>query len=69
MAYDSTNSKSDTTPNFDIVEPNLSISKVYSPDTGDAGDSVTTTIIIQNTGTAPVYDITWSDTLPPKTTA
>jgi len=66
--YDSGNSKSDNTPNFDVVEPGATITKTYSPDTGDGWDSLLTTITITNPGTAPLYDITWTDTLPPKST-
>jgi len=68
LAYDGTNSKTDTTPNFDIVEPNISISKVFATGAWDAGDSILTTITIENTGTSPAYDVSWWDTLPPKTT-
>lgn len=66
--YNSGNSKSDNSPNFDVVEPWVTITKVYTPDSGDGWDSILTTITITNPGTAPLYDITWSDTLPPKTT-
>jgi len=68
LAYDGTNSKTDTAPNFDVVEPNISISKVFAIGAGDAWDSILTTITIQNTWTSPAYDVSWSDTLPPKTT-
>ena len=68
ISYDSGNTKSDNSPNFDIVEPNVTITKVFSPDTWDGWDAIPTTITISNTGTSPLYDISWSDTLPPKST-
>ena len=47
-----------------FAEPDLSITKTMSPDTGlDAGDTITVTLVIENTGTAPAYDISISDTL------
>lgn len=67
--FNTTYSKSNNTPNFDIVEPNLVITKDYSPNIWDAGDIIPTTITIQNTGTAPAYDIDWTDDLAPKTTS
>lgn len=67
--FNTSYSVSNNTPNFDIVEPNLVITKDYSPNIWDAGDIIPTTITIQNTGTAPAYDITWTDILAPKTTS
>jgi len=67
--YNTSNTASDNTPNFDVVEPGVTITKVYSPDTGDGWDIIPTTITITNPGTASLYDISWSDTLPPKSTS
>lgn len=65
--YNTSNFKTNNTPYFDIVEPNISISKVYSPHSGDGWDSIDTTVTLTNSGTAPAYDIDLSDILPPKT--
>ena len=47
-----------------FAEPELAITKAMSPDSGlDAGDVVTITLQIQNTGTAPAYDVVVTDTL------
>jgi len=66
VTYNWWDSKSDNSPNFDIVEPGVTITKTYSPDTWDGWDNILTTITITNPGTAPLYDVSWSDTLPPK---
>lgn len=50
------------TTNLDIVEPNLTILKDYSISTWDSGDSAVTTVTITNNGTAPAYDLAWTDT-------
>ncbi|QTD48525.1 isopeptide-forming domain-containing fimbrial protein [Sulfidibacter corallicola] len=48
----------------DFAEPELAITKTMTPDTGlDAGDTVTITLFVENTGTAPAYDISVTDTL------
>lgn len=69
ISYNGGNSKFDDSQNIDVVEPNISIGKVFSPTQWDGGDIISTSITIQNTGTAPAYSITWNDTLAPKTTA
>jgi len=48
--------------NLDIVEPNLVIVKDYSISTWDAWDVSDTTITITNNGTAPAYNLSWTDT-------
>ena len=47
-----------------IVEPNLTIAKSVTPTAADSGDTVTYTITVANTGTAPAYDLSIDDTLP-----
>lgn len=54
---------------LELVEPNVNITKTYSPSTWDWWDSILTTITVQNTWTAPAYDVSWTDILPPKTTS
>ncbi|PIE90914.1 MAG: hypothetical protein CR997_03400 [Acidobacteria bacterium] len=45
-------------------EPELDVTKTMSPDSGlSAGDEVTVTIVVQNTGTAPAYDIEVTDVI------
>ncbi|MBS8122070.1 DUF11 domain-containing protein, partial [Candidatus Vampirococcus lugosii] len=53
---------------FDIVEPNITISKEFSKNYGQGGDEIQTTINITNNGSAPAYDLEWEDNLPNKTT-
>jgi uncharacterized repeat protein (TIGR01451 family) len=49
---------------IDYAEPDLVITKAFSPDTGlDAGDTVTIILMVANNGTSPAYDITLTDTL------
>ncbi len=52
---------------LDVVEPNLNITKAFSENTWDWWDNILTTITIENTWTAPAYDLSWTDLLPPKT--
>jgi len=66
--WDNSHSKSITT-NLDIVEPNLLITKEYDILTGDAWDIAQTTIIITNNGTAPAYDLSWTDEQPNNVTS
>ena len=54
-------------PVVTVTEPTITVTKTASPDTGDAGDTITFTIVVTassgaNFGTA--YDVTMSDTLP-----
>lgn len=51
--YNSTNSKTDSTPIFDIVEPNLAITKAYATHSEMLGDQILTTINVTNNWTAP----------------
>lgn len=52
------------TVDIGFAEPELSITKTMSPDTGlSAGDTVTITLFIENNGTAPAYDIIITDIL------
>ena len=51
--------------NINIVKPVITLTKLVSPFTGDAGDVVTYTITANNTSTtAPVYDVRITDLLP-----
>ncbi|MEM8653667.1 MAG: isopeptide-forming domain-containing fimbrial protein [Pseudomonadota bacterium] len=47
----------------DVVEPELDIAKTVVPTTADAGDTVTYTILSQNTGSGPAYDVILNDPL------
>ncbi len=48
-----------------LKEPVLTLSKVASPTTGlDAGDEITYTISVSNTGNSPAYDLAFDDLLP-----
>lgn len=51
---------------FIIVEPNLLISKVAQPqrNPAGAGDTVTYTVRVTNTGTSPAFDVVITDALP-----
>ncbi len=54
-------------PNVTVTEPTITVSKTASPDTGDAGDTISFTIVVSaSTGTnyGTAYDVTMSDTLP-----
>lgn len=64
--YNSSNFKTNNTPNFDIVEPSLTIVKDYSPNSWDGGDTIPTTITVSNVGTAPAYDVVIDDYTPSK---
>jgi len=47
-----------------FAEPDLMITKSMSPGSGlDAGDTVTVTLMVENAGTSPAYDIEVTDTL------
>ncbi len=46
-----------------LGEPYLEVDKSISPAAADAGDQVTITITVDNTGTSPAYDITVRDPL------
>lgn len=46
-----------------VVEPLVSIGKTFSTPTGDAGDPVTVTLILTNTGLAAAYDLVVQDPL------
>ena len=50
-------------PPVTAVEPDLTIVKTVSPDSADAGDEITITLEISNTGTATAYDVVVSDVL------
>lgn len=52
------------TAGVDIVEPGISITKGASTVSGDAGDEITYTIVVTNTGSAPIYDLVVTDTPP-----
>jgi fimbrial isopeptide formation D2 family protein/uncharacterized repeat protein (TIGR01451 family) len=54
-----------TTPpvNVTVVEPRLTITKDILQTTGDAGDVLTITLTVQNTGTSAAYDAVVRDTM------
>lgn len=57
----------DTTPTVTIVEPEMRILKTASPTTGDAGDIITFTLIVENLdppANASAYDIVLDDVIP-----
>ncbi len=47
--------------NVTVVEPTLAIAKTFSVPSADAGDTVNVTIVVNNTGTGPAYDVAVSD--------
>ena len=51
------------TPPVDVtvVEPTLAVTKTFSVPGADAGDTVNVTIVVNNTGTGPAYDVTVGD--------
>lgn len=46
----------------DIVTPNISVTKTANSASADAGDELTYTLQVTNTGSAPVYDLVVTDT-------
>ncbi|RKZ45524.1 MAG: hypothetical protein DRQ41_00005, partial [Gammaproteobacteria bacterium] len=60
-----TDSISESTSGVDIniVEPNLSISKDIDIAKGDAGDPLTITLTVENTGTSDAFDVVITDLL------
>ncbi len=50
-------------PEVTIVEPDLAINKEIDLETGNAGDTITITLTVSNTGTAPAYDVAIADIL------
>jgi uncharacterized repeat protein (TIGR01451 family)/fimbrial isopeptide formation D2 family protein len=50
-----------STATVDLVEPRLTINKTVSPTSADAGDTVTYTVVITNTGTAPAFNVVITD--------
>lgn len=53
---------------IDVVEPTLTVTKVYAPNSGDAGDSLPTTVTVQNIGSVTAYDVVLTDIAASKTT-
>ena len=49
---------------IDIVEPTLTLTKTASVSIANQGDTVVFTLTLTNTGTAPAYDVVFTDTLP-----
>jgi uncharacterized repeat protein (TIGR01451 family)/fimbrial isopeptide formation D2 family protein len=47
----------------EVIEPQPSITKTLNPVAGDAGDSITVTLIVTNSGTATAFDLAVSDPL------
>ena len=71
MTYDtatSTVTASDTDTVIDVLQPNVTVSKSATPANGDAfidaGEVVTYSVDLVNTGTAPVYDAVLEDIIP-----
>lgn len=56
-------SSSDSAPNLTIREPALGLNKTVLPVNADAGDTVTYTVVMSNTGTSPAFDVIISDAL------
>jgi uncharacterized repeat protein (TIGR01451 family)/fimbrial isopeptide formation D2 family protein len=50
----------------EVVEPALSIVKDYSPNSGDAGDTIPVTITVTNTSLVHAYDVVLTDIAPAK---
>jgi len=57
-----------SSPNLTIVEPTLAIAKTSSVATAQAGDQITYTVTITNSGTTPALDVAFRDVLPALTT-
>jgi len=69
MTYDTANGQVMQTASYTVtaLQPMLTISKSSNPVNGSsvtAGDMVTYTVDIQNTGTAPAYDVVLQDIIP-----
>jgi LPXTG-site transpeptidase (sortase) family protein len=47
-----------------VVEPAISMTKIANPTTGDAGDSITYSLAVSNTGTTTAFDVQVTDTAP-----
>lgn len=56
------------TTTIEVVEPVLTIVKDYSPNTGDAGDTIPTTITVTNSSSVHAYDVVLTDLTPTKIT-
>jgi uncharacterized repeat protein (TIGR01451 family)/fimbrial isopeptide formation D2 family protein len=52
------------TASVEVVAPSLAASKTVNPLTGDAGDTFTYTVLIQNNGSGPAFDIEATDLIP-----
>ena len=50
-------------PPVTLIEPQIAISKTVSPDRGDAGDEITVTLVVTNSGLATAYDLDIADVL------
>ena len=61
-------SKAGNSQTIEVVEPTLSITKVYSPNSGDAGDTIPTTVTIQNISNVTAYEVILTDVTAGKTT-
>ena len=56
-------------PSVSVVEPSLAQSKSNTPGAGDAGDTITYTLIVTNAaGRAPAYNVVVTDSFPAKLT-
>jgi len=65
-ATDTTVTDADGTPNdptVTVVEPALTVTNNIVPTTGDAGDTVTITMTVNNTGSSDAFDVTVTNTL------
>lgn len=54
---------SDDAVTVEVVEPVITMTKTFTPDIVIRGDTVTMTLFVENTGTAPAYDLQIVDTL------
>ncbi len=52
------------TESVEIVEPSLTISKSVLPITADGGDLAVFTIVVNNVGSGPAFDLNLTDTVP-----
>lgn len=54
---------------MEVVEPTLSVVKAYSITSGDAGDTLPTTVTVTNGGSMTAYDVVLTDLTPSQLTA
>ncbi len=64
VVIDGTTRGTSNTVSAEIVEPVLTVSKTPDGASGDAGDTITFTVEIENTGTSTAFDVVWTDVVP-----